>query len=213
MTTFDSAAPGVIGDEERFRKSVRALIVVDVQNDFITGSLAVDGAEEVAHRIAEVLPRDPYVAVALTQDWHFEPGEHWSAEPDYVDTWPVHARAHTFGAELHEELIANPFTGVAVETFHKGMYSAAYSGFEGTANESDADLATWLREQGVTEVDIVGIATDYCVKATALDAIKYGFTTRVLIPYTAAVAPESNEAARKEMTEAGVTLVEGDMEI
>lgn len=238
MTTFDSAAPGVIGDYERSLKAPKAkkaLIIVDVQNDFIEGgSLGVDGGEEVAQRIANLL-RDVqgsddhkvWDLVVSTQDWHISPGyedvdgrtdnltldrdqaPHWSAHPDFKNTWPIHGEAGTEGAELSPRL--TPVLDKIDRRFYKGQRAAAYSGFEALDGKTngDAGLGEYLKQAGITEVDIVGIATDYCVKATALDAVKEGFVTRVILPFTAAVAPESNIAARKEMAEAGVILAEG----
>lgn len=205
----------------------KALIVVDVQNDFIDGSLAVADGEQAAQRIATLIgdvqgvgPHKVYDLVVTTQDWHINPGYaskaqgdaevlagvHWSDEPDFVNTWPVHCKADTSGAELSPRL--EPVLDKIDRRFFKGHYSAAYSGFEGFDDDGET-LVGFLRQAEVTDVDVVGIATDYCVKATALDAVKEGFTTRVLLPLTAAVAPESNEAARKEMAEAGVVLAAG----
>lgn len=97
-------------------------------------------------------------------------------------------------------------SGSVAAVFDKGAYEAAYSGFEG-ADENGENLAAWLRERHVGEVDVVGIATDHCVKATALDAARAGFTTRVLLDLTAAVAPHTTERALEELRAAGVTLV------
>lgn len=194
-------------------QGLKALIVVDVQNDFITGSLAVTDAEATAARIATLLGSEDaakaYDIVVFTQDWHINPGDHFSDTPDFKDAWPVHARANTWGADLHKDVAAaaRGFKG-RTATFHKGMYSAAYSGFEGEENEYGGKLAKWLRAFEVTDLDIVGIATDYCVKATAIDAVREGFTTSVLIPFTATVTPEGAVAARQEMTEAGVRVEE-----
>lgn len=186
----------------------RALIVVDVQNDFVTGSLPVDKDEIVAAEIGKYMAvhgRD-YDAVVTTQDWHIEPGDHWSETPDFIDSWPVHGKAGDWGAELHWAV-----KGVAVtRRFFKGQREAAYSGFQaGDSNYGQADqgLGEFLLEAGITDVDVVGLATDYCVKATALDAIKYGFTTRVLTNLVAAVTPEGGVAALKEMAAAGIEEV------
>ena len=183
----------------------RVLIVVDVQNDFAnatTGSLYVFGGEAVAKRIGELLHGDlsEYALVVSIQDWHLFPGDHWSASPDFVNTWPVHCKANTYGAALHSALDG----GRIDRKFFKGATSAAYSGFE--ASDGDAGLGEYLLQAGVTDVDIVGIATDYCVKATALDAVKYGFATRVLSFYTAAVSDDGERAAIDEMREAGVSV-------
>lgn len=183
-----------------------ALIIVDVQNDFCEGgALAVAGGNNVAQAIANHLNRieavgEHYDFVVTTQDWHIEPGEHFSDSPDYVDTWPVHCQANTEGAWLHPIIEANSV--YIDERFYKGMYSAAYSGFEGKSAEQ-IELGDWLREAGVEHVTVVGLATDYCVKATALDAVKQGFETQVIHTLCAAVKPVKN-GAKKILVDAGV---------
>lgn len=180
----------------------KALLVVDVQNDFCEGgSLAVGGGAAVATRIARLLSvPHRYDHVVATRDHHIDPGAHFSATPDYVDSWPVHCVAGTPGAELRP-----PVTDGDVEAiFDKGEYAAAYSGFEGAC--AGIGLGDWLAARGVTEVDVVGIATDYCVRATALDAIAAGLQTRVLLDLTAAVAPDRLAGTLDELAEAGVGL-------
>jgi nicotinamidase/pyrazinamidase len=182
---------------------MRALIIVDVQNDFCEGgSLAVAGGAAVARGISELLASRPdYAHIVATKDFHIDPGEHFSDDPDYSATWPPHCVAGTSGAEFHPL-----FEPSAVEAvFAKGHYSAAYSGFEGT-DDSGATLTDWLRQRSVDEVDVVGIATDYCVKATAADAAKAGFSTRVLLDLTAGVAPESTTKAVEDLRDAGVEV-------
>ncbi|GAA5063951.1 isochorismatase family protein [Nocardia callitridis] len=180
----------------------RALIIVDVQNDFCEGgALAVAGGAAVAARISDFLAATPYSIVVATRDYHIDPGDHFSDEPDYVDSWPPHCRVGTPGADFHPDLTVEPIT----ETFSKGAYSAAYSGFE-SANSEGTPLADWLRERHIEAVDIVGIATDYCVRATALDARIEGFGTRVLLDLTAAIAQPSTDAALDRMRTAGVEL-------
>ena len=182
---------------------MRALLIVDVQNDFCEGgSLAVDGARGVVRAINALLSgRHGYDHVVATKDYHVDPGTHFAAHPDYVDSWPRHCVAGTGGADFHPALDTDPIEAV----FYKGAHEAAYSGFEG---ESDGvRLAEWLRARGVDEVDIVGIATDYCVRETAADAVREGFTTRVLVDLTAGVAPGSTEKAIDEMRWRGVELV------
>ncbi|BAH49399.1 isochorismatase family protein [Rhodococcus opacus] len=184
----------------------RALLVVDVQNDFCEGgSLAVEGGSAVAAAISRFLAGAEYDAVAATIDHHIDPGHHFSEEPDYVDTWPVHCKSGTPGADFHPNLDRSGIESV----FSKGEFSAAYSGFEGT-NSDGQTLEKWLRAARVTEVDVVGIATDHCVVATALDAVTAGFRTRVLLPLTAGVAPATVEAAVAAMRAAGVRLVGRD---
>lgn len=187
-----------------------ALIIVDVQNDFVSGSLAVSGGDRVAHAIAKYIQdgqggwENDYIIT--TQDWHDDPGSHWSDTPNFVDTWPVHCKAGAWGAELHDAL-----DDIDVhKRFYKGWDSAAYSGFEGDTAVAYGrlGLGEWLRERGVDSVDICGIATDYCVKATVLDAVKLGFNATVLRDLTAAVSPEGEEAAINEMIIAGAVVVE-----
>jgi len=187
----------------------RALVIVDVQNDFCEGgSLAVAGGAAVAAAITRHV-RDhagAYAAVVGTKDWHVDPGAHFSADPDYVDSWPPHCRVGTPGAEPHPALD----TGPVQAWFTKGEHAAAYSGFEGaTGGEAGTPvgLADWLRARGVSDVDVVGIATDHCVRATALDAVANGFGTRVLLDLTAGVAEETTRSAVGAMQAAGAELV------
>ncbi len=181
---------------------VRALIVVDVQNDFCEGgSLAVSGGAEVARRITDLLAGDHgYDHVVATRDHHVDPGAHFSETPDFVDSWPRHCVVGTSGAQLHSDLAETSFEAV----FDKGEYAAAYSGFEGRS--AGDGLADWLRSRGVSDVDVCGIATDYCVKATALDAARNGFTTTVLLDLTAAVAPDNLDKTVTTLAGAGVAI-------
>jgi nicotinamidase/pyrazinamidase len=181
---------------------VRALIIVDVQLDFCEGgSLAVAGGASVAERINAQVGAGDYDQVVATRDYHVDPGDHFSDTPDYVHSWPVHCVAGTAGAAFHPALDVAPIRAV----FDKGAYAAAYSGFEG-AEPGGSGLAGWLRTLEVTAVDVVGIATDYCVRATALDAVRAGFATTVLTDLTAGVAPTSTAEALDELRAAGVTL-------
>ncbi|MGP4114384.1 nicotinamidase [Streptomyces sp. 4N509B] len=186
----------------------RALIVVDVQNDFCEGgSLAVTGGAEVAAGITDLIgsTAPSYRHVVATRDHHISPGDHFSDHPDYVTTWPRHGVAGTEGVGFHPNFAPAVTSGAVDACFDKGAYAAAYSGFEGI-DESGTGLAEWLRAREVTEVDVVGIATDHCVRATALDAVREGFTTRVLLDLTAGVARPTVDEALREMTEAGVVL-------
>jgi nicotinamidase/pyrazinamidase len=177
-----------------------ALIVVDVQNDFCEGgSLAVAGGAAVAARIAGLYAS--YTHVVATRDYHIDPGAHFSSTPDFVDTWPAHCQAGTPGASFHPSLDVGGIQAV----FSKGAHAAAYSGFEG-ADPSGTSLAEWLHFHEVSEVDVVGIATDHCVRATALDAVKNGFTTQVLLDLTAGVAQSTVDSALARLAEAGVSL-------
>jgi nicotinamidase/pyrazinamidase len=181
----------------------RALVVVDVQNDFCEGgSLAVAGGAAVAAAVTEHVRTagGDYAHVVATRDHHIDPGAHFAEQPDFLDTWPAHCVVGTGGVELHPALDRGPIDAV----FDKGEYAAAYSGFE--ARSDGTLLADWLRERGVDAVDVVGIATDHCVRATALDAVANGFATRVLLHLTAGVAEGTTEAALEQLGTAGVRL-------
>ena len=191
----------------------QALIVVDVQNDFCEGgSLAVSGGARVASDISVLLhhwtrqdPKAPaYDLVVATRDHHIDPGSHFAEHPDFLETWPAHCVVGTGGVELHPALDREPLEAI----FDKGEFAAAYSGFEGAAD--GVPLADWLRERGVDAVDIVGLATDHCVRATALDAVGNGFATRVLLHLTAGVSEASTEAALEQLRTARVEL-EGEV--
>ena len=181
----------------------RALIIVDMQNDFCEGgSLPVTGGAAVAAAVSAALSADPHGwdHVVATKDHHIDPGAHFGDPPDYVNSWPVHCVAGTPGVDFHPALDTDRIEAV----FEKGEHAAAYSGFEGRAG--GIGLAAWLKMRDVSQVDVVGIATDHCVRATALDAVREGFATTVLLPMTAGVAPDTTEAALAELTSAGVTL-------
>ena len=181
---------------------MRALIVVDVQNDFCEGgSLAVEGGALVAQKITDLLVEHDYAHVVATKDYHIDPGDHFSDDPDYRNSWPPHCVVGTPGEDFHPAF--NPVLAEAV--FHKGHYSAAYSGFEGHTDDG-TKLEDWLRARGVDAVDVVGIATDYCVKATATDAVAAGFNTRVLLDLTAGVAPTTTAEAIESLRAAGVAV-------
>ena len=198
-----------------------ALIVVDVQNDFCEGgSLAVPGGAAVAAAVSEHLEdhHGDYAAVAATQDWHVDPGAHFSDDPDYVNSWPVHCVADSRGAHPHPDLDPDWIQA----WFRKGEYTAGYSGFEGLLapdadvpmgddedvdDEPDVSLDDWLREREIEAVDVVGLATDHCVRATALDAVEAGYDTRVLVDLTAGVSPETAERALSELADAGIEIV------
>ncbi|NMM99793.1 nicotinamidase [Bifidobacterium sp. DSM 109958] len=200
--------------------SAKALIVVDVQPTFCEGGeLGVDGGNAVAERIAAYVTahRGEYAYIATTQDWHIEPGAHWSDHPDFVDTWPVHGKAGTPNAQLHPAI-----QSLGIEHhFKKGQYAAAYSGFEGIEDDGDGiqsrdqvaaalaagrTLAGALKTAGIEQVDVVGIAESHCVKETALDARKLGYPVTVFEDLTVPVSEELGAAARRQMADAGVTL-------
>ncbi len=179
-----------------------ALIVVDVQNDFAdpSGSLYVPGGEGIATKLAAALdhkspPGDADFVVA-TKDWHGDhPGDHFKV-------WPVHCVASTWGAQFHPAIGAAAGVG---QVFYKGALAAAYSGFEGT-NPNHESLDAYLKSMDVTDVTVVGLATDYCVKATALDAVRLGYSTTLDLEFCAGVAPETTAAAIAEMQAGGVNI-------
>ncbi|MFC6017883.1 isochorismatase family protein [Plantactinospora solaniradicis] len=182
----------------------RALIIVDVQNDFCEGgSLAVTGGAAVAAGISRLLATEPdrWDHVVATKDHHVDPGAHFGDPPDFVDSWPRHCVVGTDGAQFHPDLALDRVGAV----FHKGEWAAAYSGFEGAA-EGGEGLADWLRRHSVETVEVVGIATDHCVRATAADAAREGFATSVLLDLTAGVNGLTTRAALTALRDAGVTL-------
>lgn len=201
----------------------RALIIVDVQNDFCEGgSLAVDGGAQVAADISEHIDEHigSYDHVVATQDWHIEPGSHFSETPDYEDSWPVHCVAGTRGAEFHRDLDTESIDAV----FRKGQYEAAYSGFEGVkapddevptgdqklggSSEGDDPLTLddWLRDHDVDDVVIAGLATDHCVRATALDAVQAGYGVTVMTDLTRGVDEDRTTRTLSELQDAGIDL-------
>ncbi|MEU8692796.1 isochorismatase family protein [Streptomyces sp. NPDC048665] len=187
----------------------RALIVVDVQKDFCEGgSVPVKGGADRARAIAEMVQRSAgskYAHIVATRDHHIDPGAHFSDHPDYRNSFPVHCVAGSEGSTFHPHFAQTADSGAVDEVFYKGAHSASKSGFEGSA-EDGTSLAAWLRARSVGAVDVVGIATDHCVKATALDGAKAGFAVRVLLNYTAGVATDTTDHAIEELRQAGVTL-------
>jgi nicotinamidase/pyrazinamidase len=207
----------------------RALIIVDVQNDFCEGgSLAVAGGADVAGAISEYVDahHSEFDHVVATQDWHIDPGAHFSETPDFKESWPPHCVAGTRGAELHPDLD----TEYIQAYFQKGQFTAAYSGFEGLLAPEDAvptgdrqpgslpadadafapaddaiGLDDWLQSHDVEDVVVVGIATDYCVMATALDAVQAGYSVTVLRSLTAGIAEDLDDAVA-EMELGGVDV-------
>lgn len=182
---------------------MRALIICDVQNDFCEGgSLAVTGGARVARAITRYLhAADGYDYVVATKDVHIDPGDHFSDDPDYVSSWPPHCVAGSAGADFHPDLDATRIDAV----FNKGARTAGYSGFEGV-DDTGTSLGDWLRQRGVDTVDVVGIATDYCVRRTAEDAATAGFATTVLPDLTAGVAAGSTATALAALRSAGIAL-------
>jgi nicotinamidase/pyrazinamidase len=180
----------------------KAVIVADVQNDFCEGgSLAVAGGARVAAAISARLDERDYDHAVATRDHHIDPGAHFSDRPDFVDSWPPHCVVGTPGVELHPGLDRTHLEAI----FDKGEHAAAYSGFEGRTPDGRR-LAAWLRAHGISEVEVVGIATDHCVRATALDAAREGFATTVRLDLTVGVAAHTIEAALEQLAAAAVTV-------
>ncbi len=187
----------------------RALFIVDVQNDFTEGgALGVDGGDAVAEGVTAYLAAHAaeYAVIVASRDWHDADGDNGghfaTGEPDYVDTWPVHCVAGTPGAEY------DPGLDTSTVTHHvkKGQGRPAYSLFEGATDDGQT-VADLLTARGVVDVDVAGVATDYCVRASALDAIAHGRHVRILTDLVAGVAPETSDAALAELAHAGAELV------
>jgi nicotinamidase/pyrazinamidase len=187
----------------------RALFIVDVQNDFTEGgALGVEGGAAVAAGITSLLERhrDRYDIVFASRDWHdadSDNGGHFAleGEPDFVETWPAHCVAGTPGAEYHPDLE----TSAVHHHVRKGQGRPAYSIFEGTVDDG-TPVPELIARHGITEIDIVGLATDYCVRASGLDAIEHGQHVRVYTDLVAGVAPASSEAALAELGHAGAEI-------
>ena len=187
----------------------RALFIIDVQNDFTEGgALGVDGGAAVARGISSFLEthHDDYELIFASRDWHDgqnDNGGHFAtdAAPDFVDSWPVHCVAGTPGAEYHPDLD----TSEVDFHIHKGQGVPAYSIYEGSTLEGEP-VRELIERHGVGEIDVVGIATDYCVRASALDAREHGKEVRVLTDLVAGVAAESSERALRELEAAGIRL-------
>ncbi len=186
----------------------KALFIIDVQNDFTEGgALGVEGGAAVAAGITDYLAAHPgeYDAVFASRDWHDgdnDNGGHFSATPDFVDSWPPHCVAGTEGAEYHPALD----TSLIDVHVRKGQGEPAYSIFDGRTDD-DSSVRSALEERGIDAVDVVGIATDYCVRASALDAVAAGLTTRVRIELVRGVAAVSSAIAVDELLGAGVEFV------
>ncbi|MFF7858952.1 isochorismatase family protein [Rhodococcus erythropolis] len=186
----------------------RALIIVDVQKDFCEGgSIPVKGGADRAAAIADLVRRadGQYAFVVATRDHHIDPGAHFSENPDFQDSFPVHCVVGSEGGEFHPHFAPAVDAGYVDEVVFKGAHSASKSGFEGFTQDGTA-LSDWLKAREITDLDVVGIATDHCVKATALDGVRAGFTVRVLLDYTAGVAADSTRTALDELRRAGVAL-------
>ncbi|MEJ5928650.1 isochorismatase family protein [Corynebacterium sp. H128] len=184
-----------------------ALLIVDTQNDFCPGgALPAEGGNLVGEKIADLVMSDHgYDYVLATRDWHIDPGPHFSKKPDFVDTWPVHCKAGTLGAEFHPALEL-AFQELPPDAeFLKGQYTPVYSGFEGSCN--GVLLEDYLREKGISHLDIAGIATDFVVRETAMDAIRRKFRVRILTDLVAQINADYGQLALDELSEAGAELV------
>ncbi|MEU2674955.1 isochorismatase family protein [Streptomyces sp. NPDC007164] len=186
----------------------RALIIVDVQKDFCEGgSIPVKGGAGRAAAIAELVASadGQYAFTVATRDHHIDPGAHFSENPDFQDSFPVHCVAGSEGSEFHPDFAPAVDSGHIDEVVFKGAHSASKSGFEGFTEDGEP-LSDWLKARDITDIDVVGIATDHCVKATALDGVHAGFAVRVLLDYTAGVAADTTRTALDELNGAGVAL-------
>jgi nicotinamidase/pyrazinamidase len=188
-----------------------ALLIIDVQNDFTEGgALGVEGGDAVAAGITAYLRAHPdrYDVVVASRDWHDGVGDnggHFAEHPDFDETWPPHCVSGTAGAEYDPGLDAS----LVDVHIRKGMGVPAYSIFEGV-DDLGRDMSTVLDANAVTDIDVVGIATDYCVRASALDALRAGRHVRVLDDLVAGVAAVSSEAALTEVAGAGAEILMSD---
>jgi nicotinamidase/pyrazinamidase len=187
----------------------KALLVVDVQNDFCEGgSLAVAGGQAVAKKISEFLRSSSYDLVVASRDWHDSDNNnsgHFAdsnSEPDYKSSWPIHCVAESEGANYHPNLELD----LIQEHVYKGQGAHGYSAFEGIT-EAGGTLAELLSDNKIDRLDVVGIATDHCVLASALDAKNLGLNVRVISSLTAGVSAESTERAIDSLIDNGVEVI------
>lgn len=189
---------------------MRGLLIVDVQNDFTEGgALGCDGGAAVAAGISRYLSTNAnhYAAIIASRDWHDadnDNGGHFAApgtDPDFVNTWPVHCVAGTPGASYHPDFD----TSAVTHHVKKGQGIPSYSMFEGSTDDGKT-VADVLDDHGITSVDVVGIATDYCVLASSKDALGVGRKVTVLADLVAAVTPETGQAALAELQGLGARV-------
>ncbi|TAN35069.1 isochorismatase family protein [bacterium] len=185
-----------------------ALLAIDLQADFVQGgNLPVPNGLQVAAQIARHIRhfKTEYAFVVATRDYHEDPADHFSPQPDYHATWPPHCVIGTLGAAFVPP-IANLVREKLIQTVvSKGRHAAAYSGFEGL-DPRGHHLVDVLKEARIDHIDVCGIATDYCVRATALDARKNAFQVRVLVNLCAAVNEATGQQAMDELKAAGCQL-------
>lgn len=184
-----------------------ALVVVDVQNDFCEdGSLPVTGGREIARKVYNLLSSpgidDRYDFKIATKDFHVDPGGHWSPSPDFKNSWPVHCRAGSWGADFAKPLEYRLFDAV----FYKGRSEAAYSGFQGFHRKTLEPLQDWLRARDVHHLFVCGLATDYCVRETAVDGRVNGYDVTFISALSAGVAESTTRDAIGGMSLAGVRI-------
>ncbi len=175
-----------------------ALLIVDAQYGFMPGGeLPVPEGDEIVDYITGLAQSPSIDYVLATQDWHPKGHCSFSADPDYQETWPEHCVQGTHSAQLHERIAAlDPVIFRKADSIDQD----SYSGF------GNPDLKAWLHEHQVTELVLVGLAADYCVLHTALDAQKLGFQTVVMVDGVKGVSPQSTEAAWDHMASAGIEL-------
>lgn len=194
----------------------KALLVIDIQNDFVEGgALAVQGGKSIIPLTNRIMKE--FDLVIASQDWH--PSNHKSFASNngknLYDTielngilqimWPTHCVQNTKGAEFCEEIDSSCFYKI----FQKGMNPEvdSYSAFYDNASTQDTGLSTYLTREGVTDVYVLGLAADFCVKYTCLDAMKEGFKTHLYVEATKPVKPEEFEDCLVELQQNGVTLI------
>ncbi len=185
-----------------------ALVVVDVQNDFVEGgSLPVTGGRQVASLVSRHIRhfKTEYQFVVATRDYHEDPEGHFAENPDFVNTWPPHCVIGTPGASLCPPISNLVREHLVQAVVDKGKHTPAYSGFE-ALDPRGHSLLDVLKEQRIDRLDICGLATDYCVRATALDARKHDFQVRVLLNLCAPVNAESGLKALEDMKAAGCVI-------
>lgn len=183
---------------------VRALLVIDVQNDFCEGgALPVAHGAEIARRITQFIRQrvGTYELILASQDCHVEPKGHFSSKPDFVFSWSIHALKGSYGSQLHQALDSSLIDHV----IYKGEYKGAFSAFEGITSAGEY-LLELLERREIEVVDICGIATDFCVLHTALDAIDSGFPTTVFLDLIGGVSEQGSIDALEELQSRGVNL-------
>lgn len=199
----------------------RALAIIDAQNDFINGSLAVSGAEKIIDPINQLTREFGHygLLIVTTQDYHPKDTAHFADEPNYVNTWPRHCVAGTHGAELHQDLEVAQHNALATR-FLKGMEpcktpedDTSYTGVLAKNPELGIYLPDWLEQHGITEVDVVGLAlgdgdeNPLCVDSTAINLRELGYKVNVVTDAVEAVLPENRAKCFENLAKKGIQLV------